>query len=349
MFGGTEAFSAVDVDRPLAVTAGDDGDAPLGLDIASSVRAGTDSQELVDLTNNTSDPFDVSLALSVPGRGTLSRTDLEIDSGAVRSVLISVDSGGQTGSDALTFEVDASNGAMDLSLERSVAVTAGPTLKQRISDETRNGNAAFSISYRVDRVPSFDRLELEVENVDAGYIGPVTYTEETTEGTVSYPPGGGGDGGAGGDTYEFRFRVYDASGEVSDLYTEVTTTATGSDPPGDDLGDETDPTLVGFSVTNDEQWTNNRFTVDYEVEPRDDFGEVTVSFDNTQSDWSDATKTNDAAPTGTVVYPAAGRHQGGINGDTYNITVDVYNQRGIPVESATVSLVAGSNETVDWP
>ncbi len=349
VLGGTEAFSAVEAERPLSVAAAEDGDALLGLDLASSVQAGVDDQDLVALTNNTDAPLDVSLALLNPAQGNLSTADLSIDSGATRSILVSVDGDSPTGQDTLPFEIGASRESMGLSLERSVAVTAGPTFKQRISDETRNGNAAFTISYRVSRVPNFDRVELEVENVDAGYIGPETYTEGAMEGTVSYPPGGGSDGGAGGDTYEFRFRVYDLSGEITDLYTEVTTTATGADPPGDDLGDENDPTLVGFSVSNDEQWTNNRFTVDYEVEPRDDFRKVEVRFDNAENDWSDATKSNDTAPTGTVVYPAAGQRQGGVNGDTYDVTVEVYNQSGIPVDSGTISIVAGSNETVDWP
>ncbi|WP_254763742.1 hypothetical protein [Natrinema marinum] len=349
LLGETGAFSAVDADRPISVASADDGDALLGLELASSVQAGRDDQQLVDLTNNTGTPLDVSLALQTPAQGALSASDLSIDSGVTRSVLVSVDSASPTGPDALAFDIGASRDAMGLSLERRVAVTAGPSLKQRIRDDTRNGNAAFTISYRVTRVPNFDRVELEVENVDAGYIGQTTYVEETTEATISYPSGGGSDGGAGGDTYEFRFRVYDESGEVTDLYTEITTTATGSDPPGDDLGDENDPTLVGFTVTNDEQWTNNRFTVDYEVDPREDFERVDVSFDNTTNDWSDATKSNDAAPTGTAVYPAAGRRQGGVNGDTYDVTVEVYNQNGIPVDSGTVSIVAGSNETVEWP
>jgi len=129
----------------------------------------------------------------------------------------------------------------------------------------------------------------------------------------------------------------------------VTTTADGSNPPGDDLADEGDPTLVGFSVTNDVLHTNNRFTVDYEVDPGEDFGEVTVGFDNTEHDWSDATKTNDAEPTGTVIYPSANNRQGGVNGDTYDVTVSVYNQSGIPVDSGTISIAAGSGETVDWP
>ncbi|MFB1063187.1 hypothetical protein [Natrinema sp. H-ect4] len=349
LFGGTGAFSQLGASRAVSINATEDGSALLGLDIASSVRAGTADQNLVALTNNSSDTIDVSLSLSNPGQGTLSPSSLSIESGATRSVFVSVDADSPTGSDALAFDVIASNETLSVSLERRVTVSAGPTFKQQIRDDSRNTNAAFTISYRVSRLPNFDRVELEVENLDAGHIGTTTYAEGVTEQTLSYPPGGGTDGGAAGDTYEFRFRVYDASGEVTDRSTVVTTTADGSNPPGDDLGDEGDPTLVGFSVTNDVLHTNNRFTVDYEVDPGEDFGEVTVGFDNTEHDWSDATKTSDAAPTGTVVYPSANNRQGGVNGDTYDVTVSVYNQSGIPVDSGTVSIVAGSGETVDWP
>ncbi|WP_226041040.1 hypothetical protein [Natrinema sp. DC36] len=349
LFGGTEAFSQLGASRAVSMNATEDGNALLGLDIASSVRAGTADQNLVALTNNASDTIDVSLSLSNPDQGTLSPSALSIESGATRSVLVSVDADSPTGSDALGFDVVASNETVSVSLERRVTVTSGPAFKQQIRDDSRNSNAAFTISYRVSQLPNFDRVELEVENLDAGHIGTTTYVEGVTEQTLSYPQGGGSDGGAAGNTYEFRFCVYDGSGEVTDLSTVVTTTADGSNPPGDDLADEGDPTLVGFSVTNDVQWTNNRFTVDYEVDPGEDFGEVTVVFDNTEHDWSDATKTNDSAPTGTVIYPSANNRQGGVNGDTYDVTVTVSNQSGIPVDSGTVSLTAGSSETVDWP
>lgn len=349
ILGGTGAFSQLGASRAVSVNATEDGNALLGLDIAPSVRAGAADQDLVALTNNASDTIDVSLSLSNPGQGTLSPSSLSIESGATRSVLVSVDSDSPTGNDALAFDVVASNETLSVSLERRVTVSAGPAFKQQIRDDSRNKNAAFTISYRVSRLPNFDRVELEVENLDDGNIGSSTLIESAPEQTVSYPSDGGTDGGAAGDTYEFRFRVYDGSGEVTDLSTVVTTTADGSDPPGDDLADEGDPTLVGFSVTNSVRNTNNRFTVDYEVDPGEDFGEVTVVFDNTEHDWSDSTKTNDSAPTGTVIYPSANNRQGGVNGDTYDVTVSVYNRSGIPVDSGTVSLVAGSSETVDWP
>ncbi|NUB89696.1 hypothetical protein HT576_01425 [Haloterrigena sp. SYSU A121-1] len=345
----TGAFSQVNAGRLTHLATSDDDSALLGLQRTDAVRPGIDDQHLVDLTNNTDGLLEVSLSLSNPGQGELSDTGFALADGATRSVAVSVDRDSSTGEAALPFEVTASGDAVEITLTRAVTVTDPPVVSEQIRDRTRNGNAAFTISYRVRRLPDFDRIEIEVENLDAGYIGKETYVQTTKEGSVSYPRGGGGDGGADGDTYEFRFRVYDQSGEVTELYTETTTTADGENPPGDDLGSEDDPKLVGFSVTNDEQYTNNRFTVDYEVTRLEEFDEVQVEFDNTERDWADRTKSSDDAPTGTVVYPAEGQRQGGVDGNTYDVTVEVYNQSGIPVDSGTVEIEAGSDETVEWP
>lgn len=344
----TSAFSQLSAGRLATLDTSDDDSALLGLERTDAVRPGTDDQHLVDLTNNVDERLEVSLSLSDPEQGSLSATDFSLASGATRSVAVSVDRDSPTGEAALPFEVDASGGPVEITLTRAVTVADSPELTYRIRDQTQYGNAAFTISYRVRRLPEFDRIEIEVENVDKGNIGQETYVEQSTEGTVTYPPGGGSDGGVGGDTYEFRFRVYDQSGEVTALSTETTTTADGDDPPGDDLGSEDDPELVGFTVTNDEQHTNNRFTVDYEVDRLEEFEEVQVEFDNTERDWADGTKSSGDAPTGTVVYPAEGQRQGGVNGNAYDVTVEVYNQSGIPVDSGTVRIEAGSNETVEW-
>ncbi|WP_222919564.1 hypothetical protein [Natrinema sp. SYSU A 869] len=349
LLGGTDAFSRAGTNRFVSVRTADDSNGLLGLDVTASVQSGMDDQRLVDVTNNADGTIAATLTLSEPSQGSISETDLSLDSGSTRSVHVSVEQDSPTGSDALPFEISASNEDVSISVARSVAVNASPAFKQQIRDYTQHGNAAFGLSYRVSRLPNFERVEIEVENVDAGHIGQESYVESDAEQTVSYPPSGGSDGGAGGDTYEFRFRVYDQSGEVTELSTEVRTTANGENPPGDDLSDEDDPKLVGFTVTNDEQHTNNRFTVEYEVDRLEEFRDVQVEFDNTENDWSDRTKSNDAAPTGSVAYPEAGQRQGGVNGNTYDVAVEVYNQGGIPVDSGTVSIEAGSNETVDWP
>ena len=343
----TGAFSQITAGRLTHLDTSDDGNALLGLERTDAVRSGIDDQHLVDLTNNTDGSLEISLSLSDPDQGRLSDTGFALASGATRSVAVSVDRDSSTGEAALPFEVTASGNAVEIALTRAVAVTDPPAISEQIRDRTQNGNAAFTISYRVRRLPDFDRIEIEVENLDSSYIGQETYVQTTKEGTVSHPPNGG-DGGADGDTYEFRFRVYDRSGEVTELYTETTTTADGENPPGDDLGSEEDPELVEFSVANDEQYTNNRFTVDYEVAQLEEFEEVQVEFDNADQDWADRTKSSDDAPTGTVVYPAEGQRQGGVNGNTYDVTVEVYNQSGIPVDSGTVEIEAGSDETVEW-
>lgn len=345
---GSQALSQITADQFSFLSTSGDDDALLGLEPTSSVRPGIDDQQLVTLTNNTGEFLEATLSLSDPDQGQLSNASPSLASGATDSVTVSVASDSPTGEEALPFEVVASSDAVTISLVRAVTVTNPPVLRQQIRDHTQNSNAAFTISYQVRRLPDFERIEVEVENVDAGHIEQVTYVEQASEQTLTYPPGGGTDGGAAGNTYEFRFRVYDVAGEVEALYTERTTTADGQNPPGDELRDEDDPKLVGFTVTNDVQHTNNRFTVDYEVDQLEEFQEVQVEFDNREHDWSDETISNADAPIGTVVYPPNQSRQGGVNGDTYDVTVQVYSQNGIPVDSGTVQIEAGSNATVEW-
>ncbi|ELY53277.1 hypothetical protein [Natronolimnohabitans innermongolicus] len=345
---GSQAVSQVSAGRFASFGTGDDA-ALLGVEPVASVRPGVDAQRLLAVTNNAGAHLSVSLSLANPEQGELSDTELSLAAGATATVDVSVAADSPTGQDALEVQLEAWNDEVTISLSRTVAIDAGPTFSQQIVDQTQNNNAAFTISYQVSDLPGFERVEIDVENVDAGHIDAVTYEEKASEGTISYPPGGGADGGAEGDTYEFRFRVYDRSGEVETLSTEQSVTADGDDPPGDDLGSDDDPKLVEFSVTNDIRNTNNRFTVDYEVDQLEAFETVVVDFDNVDNDWADETFSSDDAPAGSVVYPSNGNYQGGINGDAYEITVEVYNENGIPVDSGTVQIVAGSDETVEWP
>lgn len=338
------AFSQTTATRGALVGVGDDETAVLGLDVEPVVGVGVDDAPLVTVTNNAGRDLSVAVSLA-DGRASESvspgESTLAPDESA--SFSATLESAREGGTDALGFDVIASDGASTTFEVRRFASV--PDLARLITDTSRNTNASFQIQYEVTGVPGFDRLELDVENRTNGAYGG-SYVLEDDSGVVSYPEGGGDDGGAEGDEYDFTFRVYDEGGLV--LEESATEVADGESEDGeDDFGDEDDPVLESFTVVDDSRYTNTAFELTYEVSRLEHFQEVVVTFDDVDVDWGGAettTKTETDAPTGTVPY-----EQGGTEGDRYEITVEVRNDDGIVVDSGTVCHVAGSADDVSYP
>lgn len=351
ILGGTQAFSQVDATRATAVQTAGDQNALLGVDPVASVQQGDEGVDFVTLTNNTDRALDVTISLDDPSQGSVSPSATTIASGASTTITIDVAWDSPIGTNALPFSVSATDDAsLSISLTRAVDVKEGPKLNQQVFDATQNNNAAYDISYEVTNVSDFDEIGIYVENISSSNIGTTDYTLQNGQGTVDYPPDGGSDGGAQGDTYEFRYRVHDANGQISRLDTTVQDIADGDDPNGDDMGGPDDPKLVSFTLTDDTQNDNTQLTVDYELENYSDDTNVEVTFDDTEDNWADQTHSTSESPTGTVYYPDdnPNRTQGGLSGDTFDVTIEVFNSNGIPVNENTLSIVAGSNDTKQW-
>ncbi|MXR40537.1 hypothetical protein GRX01_04140 [Halobaculum sp. WSA2] len=331
LISSSGAFSTSRLSRPVDVQSASDPNALLGLSIPPFVDAGQSGQELVTVTNNASTPLTVSVEL--PGAsGTVSPASRTIQPEESRAFTVTLSADAAGGENALTFDVTATAGSSTkISLSRSLGVR---NFLRNLEDRTTNNNAFFYLSYRLQNVDTFQSFEVVVRNLDRGWIPTRTYTSTDVEHVFRIPESGS-DGGTAGSTYEFEMRVYDADGLA--LQRVLTDVADGNNPQDNDAigGGPNDPVVVGFTITDNEQYTNAHYVVDYEVGNTSSLQEVRVTFDNRSNSWADETETSTDTPTGTVTYD-----QGGVGGDTYDITVEVVNENGIVTDSLTKTDVA---------
>lgn len=222
----------------------------------------------------------------------------------------------------------------------TVRIDEDPTLNYTIDDQTQNNKASYEVFYQVEWVSDFDRIEVRVENLDDSNIGPETLTGYATEDSLAYPGGGGSDGGAENDTYEFQLSVYDGAGNVA-IQRTTTDVADGDGTSEGDMGNADDPTIESVTVTDTTENQTTNYTVAYELAGADDsnFSEVVVTFDDTSNTWADATRRSSSRPTGSVSYS-----RGGTQDNTYEITVEVENENGLVVDSTTITDVADGDD-----
>ncbi|RQG92098.1 hypothetical protein [Natrarchaeobius chitinivorans] len=345
MLTETGAFSQTAATRGASIGVGPDGDALLGLDVAPLVAVGSSDEPLVDVTNNAETPLEVTVELVDPLESeSVSPSETTLQPGESIPVTVSIASERDGGTDALAFDVTASDGeSLSVEVRRRTSI---PGLNYAIIDRTQNSNVEFDVQYQVLDVPDFDRMELFVENVSDGDRNlNESFTVTDPEGVISYPSSGN-DGGAEGSTYEFTFEVLDEE-RGSVIFEQTTRVADGeSDDDDDDFGGDDDPILESFTVTDntDLQRDQVQFVVEYELSNTENFGHVEVTFDNQNHSWSDETVESSDEPTGTVTYPDGGGTQGGTSNQPYEISVEVWTESGIPVDSGSVTTVADGED-----
>lgn len=345
------AFSQSTATRGTSVDATGDDEALVGIAVAPSVVAGGDDQELVTITNNASRELSVTVTLSDPDDGEVNDPTATLGPDGEHAFSVSVVQGIETGEGALPFGIEATgDGSFHATMERRADVEEGdgPTLKRNIIDETKDTNAAFTIEYEVESVSDFDRLELDVENTSVGWIDGESFVRHSRDGVISYPSQGT-DGGAEGHTYVFTFRVYDSNDQVVLSRSAERVAGEESDDDDDGVGGAGDPEIEWFSVEDDSSPQHGTvLEVDYQVvvDDPDRFGSVRVEFD-TDADpgghWADETITAEGS-SGTVTHT-----RDGTVGSTYEVTVAVKRPSGVTVDSGSVTIESGSNETIDWP
>ncbi|WP_238709412.1 hypothetical protein [Natronorubrum halophilum] len=342
MLGDSYAFSQTVASRVTNVATAEDESALLGVSPVSSVEAGGGETPLVTVTNNTATVLTVSTALADSSQGSVTPASSSLESGASNTVSVSVAGGSATGTNALSFGITATDGeGISIAMTRSVDIVKPASLVRSIRDQSRNNNAEYQVTYQVSGVDTFDSITVTFENLDLGWVGDVTKSRTDTEGVITYSRGG-----AANSEYRITFDVYDASGSIV-LSESVTDIADGDEPPGNQQPTDPDgPRLESFTVTDETLHNNTDYTVAYELSNPDRFEEVRVTFENTEPNksWATRTETASAFPTGSVTY-----EQGGTEGDTYEITVDVVNTNGIVVDSGAVTHVAGSDGTFSFP
>ena len=335
-----EAFSTFSASRPSDVDVAGDPNGLLGLSVVPTVDAG-ETNSLLTVTNNASSDLTVSLSLVDPSKGSISPSSAALATGGNQAFSVTVDEDAPGGPNALSFVVDATDGdSLNVNLTRSVGVR---NFLRNLDDRTANNNALFYLSYRTVNVDDFDYFEVTVRNLSVGWIPDRTYSSSVFEDVIRIPDSGT-DGGAAGHTYEFVMRVYDTSGLA--LSRTITDVADGSDPPDNDQigGGPDDPRVVDFTIVDTTQNNNGDFTVNYEVENTANLKEVRVTFDNLSNAWADQTVTSTDEPTGSVSY-----QEGGVQGDTYDVTVETVDVNDVVTDSLTKTDVADGDDIGNTP
>ncbi|SFR98676.1 hypothetical protein SAMN05216559_2078 [Halomicrobium zhouii] len=219
-----------------------------------------------------------------------------------------------------------------LSASGTVAVDGDPTLNYQIQDESKNNNAEYQIAFQVKWVSNFDRIEVEVENIDNPNISGDTFTRAELEGTISYPRDGGSDGGAMGERYQFTFRVYRQGTNDPIITKQTTDEAGGSGSSSGEFGNTNSPQLDWVLVEDTTKNNNGEYTAYYEVSNLDSFGQVRARFRDTNNSAATNTDLSQDSPTGSLSY-----NEGGTEGDSFEITIEVENQSGLVVDDVVIN------------
>jgi len=334
---GTEGFSFVTAARDSDAGVATDGNEPLVIEVAEYVVAGGGSMDLVTLTNGTNDPLTVHASLDDPSQGTVS-SPVTLAPAGTTTLSVSVPLAESDGSGTMPFTATATSAAgFEVTSPQTIPIYG---LSRVVQDQSANTNTYYQVTYRVEGFPDFDYFDVEFDD-RANSWADETLTQTARQGTFSYS-----NGGTMGDTYDITFTAYDTDGAVI-LQQMVTDVADGQDPPGNhDLSTPESPTLESFTVTDTTKWDNTHYAVAYEVSNTAEFQRVDVTFEDTEqySSWATRTESSTSEPTGTVYYD-----QGGTEGDEYVITVEVVDTNGFVVDSASVTDVAGGDNTVSWP
>lgn len=203
-----------------------------------------------------------------------------------------------------------------------------------VTDTTENDNTHFSVDYEVDNLDNLKEVQVTFDNQANNWSDSTVTTTDAPTGTVTYD-----EGGTEGDTYDITVETIN----TNDISTDSLTKTEVAD--GDDIGSTPTPTpspgaeVVDFTITDTTKNNNGKFKVDYEItsDPTHDY--VEVVFDNQSNNWADQTKTSNQSPTGSVNYT-----QGGVQGDTYDITVRAINDSGNVTDFLTKTDVADGTD-----
>lgn len=217
----------------------------------------------------------------------------------------------------------------------AVTVSSGISLRSKIVDQGQTGSLArYEVSYEITNPGNFDRVELNYENLDSGGADE-TYT--STDPRTNIDDYGWTDtfGGTGGDEYQITIEVFDNSGTVVDSRT-VRDVADGDNPGGNVVLSEADsPQLTDSALQDNTQNNNADYDVQYDVsDPAGKYTETEVLFYN--QDTASATQQEES----TALADTLSYSQGGVEGDTYNIIIQVQDDDGIVVDFRTITDIA---------
>ena len=222
------AFTTGSVDRGTTVTVADDTDGFLGIDVAGSVRAGSEDR-LATVTNN----LDRSLNVTVSSAAALSNDRATLAPGESLSTTATVSCESPPSQLQLTVTTSAS-GQFSGVATRSTSVDASGCQDATLgygsievvdrSTAAKGGKAEYAVNYSVEGgTGSFENVTVELENTDK-QDGIETKSSPARNDTLEFTTGGQ----RFGDSFEITIRLFDDTGEVVSERIVVTDAADGS-------------------------------------------------------------------------------------------------------------------------
>lgn len=221
------AFTIGSVDRGTTVTVADDADGFLGIDVAGSVRAGSEDR-LVTVTNN----LDRSLTVTVSSSAALSNDTATLAPGESLSTAATVSC--ESPPSQLQLTVSTSAGSQFSAVAtRSTSVDASGCQDATLgygsieiidrSTEAQGAKAEYEVTYSVEGdADDFENVTVELKNLNKDNIE--TKSSQTRSDTLSFKTGGK----RFGESFEITVRLFDSTGEVVSERIVVTDTADGS-------------------------------------------------------------------------------------------------------------------------
>ncbi|WP_324665646.1 type IV pilin [Haloarcula sediminis] len=275
--------------------------------------------------------------------------DRTVVSGAERGS-VSFSQGGREGSTYdITVEVYDTDGTVtdstvitdtaDGRSQSSGDLTEGtsPSFVGTVVDDLGGSEANYETSYNVTDRADFGYVEVQYENLDRGWADSTYTSMEQRTNVDTYADDS--NGGTRGDEYRVSLRLYDTDGVIVDERI-VTDVADGTDPSGnDDLTRVSSPTLESYSIQDRTENNNGDYQVQYRVSnPNADFTAVDVVFDNQDNPYSSARRSS-SDENGAVQF-----RQGGVEGDTYDITIRVRDADGVVVDERVITDTADGTD-----
>ncbi|MDB2272139.1 hypothetical protein PM032_14085 [Halorubrum ezzemoulense] len=222
------AFTTGSVDRGTTVTVADDTDGFLGIDVADSVRAGSEGR-LVTVTNN----LDRPLSVSVSAAAALSNDQATLAPGESLSTTVTVSCESPPSQLQLTVTASAS-GQFSAVATRSPLVVAsgcqdailglGSVEVVDRSTTAKGAKAEYTVNYSLEGGTGlFENVTVELKNI--GRQNRVeTKSSSARNDTLEFTTGGP----RFGDSFEITIRLFNDTGEVVSELIVVTDTADGS-------------------------------------------------------------------------------------------------------------------------
>lgn len=296
-----------------------------------------DSVELPMGTDGVAADANVDYAVNDSAVGTVSPSAGTTDDGGTNSTTFDVAS---DASDGDTVDVYTTSGTDSDTIELEISRRLEFTTSDVADDSDENTDrAAFDVTYAVEdndgRFDAFDRVEIEFENLDTGE----SWTDDSsdTSGEFTHERGG-----AYEDEYRITLRAIDTDGGVVDERIEEHV-ADGDGSPEPDPDSSLEIETVDVTDESDGETDRAAFDVAYSVADTDgnheEFDRVEIEFENMDADGSWADSQDDSTDTaGEFAYERDGAY-----GDTYRITLQVYETDGSLADEATEEVVASGD------